>query len=1151
MPSIADVYVTILPETSRVADGIRRALRSVDDDFYRAGKRAGREFNRGMGDVGVEVDADTTKARSEIKALDRDLSKPKKIKIEHDKSSFAAAATAARNLEQNFQTLAITAAAVPNSIASIGTAATSLTGVIGLMPATIGAAALAFGSLKVATMGFGDAMKEIRDPEKFAEAVAQLAPNAQEAARGIQALMPQIMQLKMTVQDAFFAGFGDQIKNLGSTYLPMFQGVMSQMAGSAGTALRSVGQMLTTPAMSGDMQTMVNNMASSFGILSQALAPVVKSFVDIGVVGSGFLPMLAEAATQAATAFSVFIQNARETGELQGWIQTGIDAFKQLMDITGNVGGIIGGIMKAAPEGGGLLGMLQQITQTLSDFVNSPAGQGAFNTFMTAMSETISALMPVLGSFLQAVAPILGVLGQLGATVITSLAPAFTQWFQAMTPVIQQMAGALQPVLMQLAPILQQFGQVLVDAMIQGIQTLMPVLGPFVQAFGQLLVAVAPLLPPMMQLVMSALPAMQQALALVIPVLTYVMQVMTQLANQVVPVLTEVISALAGTFQQKWQIASAAVQTAWSIMEPIFGGMIDAISKVMEALDRLANNPVARVVGGLVGGPLATLAMTPSARGSRGGPTPAPSLSPSTLDRTRFLPPAGLPGGPAPLMPPMPPVSTYVPPMPSSGGGGGGGSTPAALSPTGVDWDKIAEAESGGNWAINTGNGYYGGLQFDLPTWQQFGGTDFAERPDLASKEQQIAVAERVPVNERAGRWPNTYSKGAAGRPAGGAASAAFGAYGGGAATSSDPRTFAHETMMPYWQSMGLEVGDHAADQYGEHQNGALDIMVPDIATGNQVLQQVLNDPNVYGAIFNRQSYGYGSGTGGKPYTGPNPHTGHVHAWYKPGNAGNMNPSGTGGAGMGYGTTPYGLDSSYNDMYSDNKGIRQAQQRVEDTKQRIADEEAQLARLRTKPGVSPEDIAKQERDVAKARREHADALDDLTAAQNKYNDSAGKNGNGLSGQDFMAGIAEFFGFDGSLFKNPADFGLMKFLGAGSKLRPAGGDGASLGMPGGGGGGGGGLMDLISNVAQPFGQLGVVPERNAPGQFMPTMPETANAGGVISRAFAPAGAPGPGNQIDNRIVINNPANAQAYREGFEQVQSQQYPRMRQPLRHTPQ
>jgi resuscitation-promoting factor RpfB len=66
-------------------------------------------------------------------------------------------------------------------------------------------------------------------------------------------------------------------------------------------------------------------------------------------------------------------------------------------------------------------------------------------------------------------------------------------------------------------------------------------------------------------------------------------------------------------------------------------------------------------------------------------------------------------------------------------------------------WDQLAQCESGGNWAINTGNGYYGGLQFTLSTWQAYGGSGY---PHHASRETQIAVAERVQNGQGWGAWP-------------------------------------------------------------------------------------------------------------------------------------------------------------------------------------------------------------------------------------------------------------------------------------------------------------------------------------------------------------------------------------------------------------
>ncbi|MFE3557566.1 transglycosylase family protein [Streptomyces sp. NPDC059193] len=78
-----------------------------------------------------------------------------------------------------------------------------------------------------------------------------------------------------------------------------------------------------------------------------------------------------------------------------------------------------------------------------------------------------------------------------------------------------------------------------------------------------------------------------------------------------------------------------------------------------------------------------------------------------------------------------------------------------ASAATASEWDKVAQCESGGNWAINTGNGYYGGLQFSSSTWAAFGGKSYAPQANQASKAQQIAVAEKVLKGQGKGAWPH------------------------------------------------------------------------------------------------------------------------------------------------------------------------------------------------------------------------------------------------------------------------------------------------------------------------------------------------------------------------------------------------------------
>jgi len=95
----------------------------------------------------------------------------------------------------------------------------------------------------------------------------------------------------------------------------------------------------------------------------------------------------------------------------------------------------------------------------------------------------------------------------------------------------------------------------------------------------------------------------------------------------------------------------------------------------------------------------------------------------------------------------------------SSSGGSSSSSAPVSSSgSSGINWEGIAQCESTGNWSINTGNGYYGGLQFDNSTWASGGGTAYAPRADLASKEQQIAVAENVAASRGSSPWACAYA---------------------------------------------------------------------------------------------------------------------------------------------------------------------------------------------------------------------------------------------------------------------------------------------------------------------------------------------------------------------------------------------------------
>ena len=101
-----------------------------------------------------------------------------------------------------------------------------------------------------------------------------------------------------------------------------------------------------------------------------------------------------------------------------------------------------------------------------------------------------------------------------------------------------------------------------------------------------------------------------------------------------------------------------------------------------------------------------------------------------------------------------------------------GGMATATSAQAATVWDRVAACESGGNWSINTGNGYYGGLQFSDRTWDAFGGERYASTANRASKAQQITIAQKVLASQGPGAWPTCGARAGLTRSNGGAVDA-------------------------------------------------------------------------------------------------------------------------------------------------------------------------------------------------------------------------------------------------------------------------------------------------------------------------------------------------------------------------------------------
>jgi hypothetical protein len=188
-------------------------------------------------------------------------------------------------------------------------------------------------------------------------------------------------------------------------------------------------------------------------------------------------------------------------------------------------------------------------------------------------------------------------------------------------------------------------------------------------------------------------------------------------------------------------LAPLAAQSA----EPVLPDAVD--DALLTEVERAPRADIARGDLSFRGGAVPTGSAAAEALDATPMPTPASAPMEATLHSAATPPPT-----PAPTPVPQPAARAPAPP-----------SAPPASAPTTYSgdsvWDDLAQCESGGNWSINTGNGYYGGLQFSYGTWHDYGGGEFADYPHQATREEQIVVAERLRDARGYAPWPACRAK--------------------------------------------------------------------------------------------------------------------------------------------------------------------------------------------------------------------------------------------------------------------------------------------------------------------------------------------------------------------------------------------------------
>jgi phage-related protein len=322
---------------------------------------------------------------------------------------------------------------------------------------------------------------------KLDQAMGKLSPNARAFVNEVIALKGSWDSLQLAVQDRLFEGLAGRLRTTADSVLPVLRtgltdsaGALNSMAVGAMDAAAELAEDGTLGRAMGSATVGLQNLSGLPGVLIQGLGQVAAaagpSFERLTAAGGDALDRLSERMTSAF-----------ESGRMQESIEHAIDLIGQMADVAGNVFEIIGNIFSAAQtSGGGMLGVLQDITAELAEITASDEVQGALKALFDVMATAGETIAPLLGQALRALAPVLEKLGPPAEKLITALGDALSPVIDALGPVLEAAAEAVGSLVEAAAPLLPVIGELAA--------ALLPILIPFLNALNEIFIAAAPVI---------------------------------------------------------------------------------------------------------------------------------------------------------------------------------------------------------------------------------------------------------------------------------------------------------------------------------------------------------------------------------------------------------------------------------------------------------------------------------------------------------------------------------------------------------------------------------------------------------------------------------------------------------------------------------
>ncbi|WP_052684694.1 hypothetical protein [Lentzea aerocolonigenes] len=622
MTAIGHAYLKIMPSFVGIGRAVTKAVREAEReapkvqldaevrraDLVRQIRTAAREAEQQR--VTLPTLADTGPAGRELDLFRRaESGKDIDLRVTLDKS-LGTAVRALGSLDQSvnrstasitrhtatvgtstlrYAALAAAAGQLVTVLGGLGGAAVAASGSLLLVPAAGLTAAAALAVLRMGTSGLADAFAET-DPAAFAEAIAKMPPHMQATARAVREIQGEFGTLRLDVQQRLFAGLAREVSDLGALHLPAVRTGLGEMADALNLSARGFASWGRESRTVNDVRLILDNSSRSMSALAGGVSPVLSGLRDIAAVGSGFLPALAEGLAQGATNFGEFIGHARQTGQLAGWISSGLSTLGELFTLLGNILQIIGAVFMAANSGGvSLLGNLNTLTGALAAFLSTGEGSVALQQIFSGLRAVTAAFLPLLLA--------------VGNAIVTYVAPAIEQLGPVIGVAFGTLAAAAEPagrILAALAPLAGVAAQALASVLVPALTAVSGVAAELAPAIAELVAevvggglagAIRELTPSLIELARAAAPLivqfgrlLVQALQIAAPALASLLRVLTPVAAAIGGTLLDALAAalpLVGQLADLWaQVLLAGLQAAL----PVLPVVVEVVRQLADVL---------------------------------------------------------------------------------------------------------------------------------------------------------------------------------------------------------------------------------------------------------------------------------------------------------------------------------------------------------------------------------------------------------------------------------------------------------------------------------------------------------------------------------------------------------------------------------------